>query len=97
MATDMVDPDISGMKFGQPYPNWEPVYKNGKSAIMPYDFGDPKGPPPYNYYLTYTLPGDPIHYKVELADGSNIERFPDSGVQAWYASDGSKPDPIAKS
>ena len=94
-GTDMVDPDISGMKFGQPYPNWEPVYKNGESAIMPYDFGDPNGPPPYNYYLTYTLPGDPVHYKIELADGSPIERFPDSGVQAWYASDGSKPDPIA--
>ncbi len=96
-GTDMVDPDPNGMKFGQPYPNWEPVYKNGESAIMPYDFGDPRGLPPYNYYLTYTLPGDPVHYKIELADGSNIERFPDSGVQAWYASDGSTPDPIENS
>jgi len=93
-STDMVDPDPNGMKFGQPYPNWKPVYKNGESAIMPYDFGDPRGLPPYNYYLTYTLPGDPTHYKVELADGSNIERFPDSGAPAWYAADGSTPDPI---
>jgi len=93
-STDMVDPDIGGMKYGQPYPNWEPVYQDGTSAIMPYEFGDPRGLPPYNYYLTYTLPGGTTHYKTEHLDGSYIARFPDSGKPAWYSPDGALPDPV---
>ena len=97
-STDMVDPDIGGMQFGQPYPNWEPIYKkDGTSAIMAYDFGDPRGNPPYNYFLTYTVPGDPVHYRIERQDGSFIERFPDSGKPAWYSPDGLDPDPMENS
>jgi len=97
VSTDMTDPSIPGLRFGQAYPNWNPQYSFGGSAIMPYDFGDPSGPPPHNYFATYTLPGDPMHYRIEAADGSYIERFPDSGRPAWYSPDGSTPDPVLNS
>lgn len=91
-STDWVSTKVDGMKYGQSYPNWEPVFKDGRSALMPYDFGDPQGNPPYNYYLTYLVAGDPTHYRIEL-NGSYLERFPDSGVAAWYSPQGIKPDP----
>ena len=93
VSTDWTAPSISGLMFGQAYPNWEPIYQNGESAIMPYDFGDPRGLPPYNYLASYKLPGDPTYYRVEAADGSYIERFPSSGFPAWFSDDGSSPDP----
>lgn len=91
-STDTADAIISGIRYGQPYNNWLPVYQNGYSAIAPYDFSE--GTPPYNYYLTYQLPGDPIHYLQEKRDGSYWQRFPDSNTPAWYSPDGSSPDPI---
>jgi hypothetical protein len=77
----------------QSYPNWWPVFQDGTSTIMPYDFNDPQGDPPYNYLLTYQLPGDPTWYKIETVNNSPLERFPDSDNPAWYAADGSRPDP----
>lgn len=91
-STDWVSTKVDGMKYGQMYPNWEPVFKDGRSALMPYEFGDPRGNPPYNYYLTYQVPDDPTHYRIEI-DGSYVERFPDSGVPAWYSAQGLPPDP----
>jgi len=91
-ATDWVAARVDGMKYGQAYPNWKTVFKNGTDAVAPYDFGDARGTPPYNYYLTYQLPGDPNHYRVET-DGKYIERFGDSGARAWYSPEGHKPDP----
>ena len=93
-STDMVSTKVDGMKYGQAYPNWEPVFKDGSSALMPYDFGSPRGNPPYNYYLTYQIPGDPTVYKIELADGSYLERFPDASTPVWSSEDGSPPDPV---
>ncbi|MBE0536419.1 MAG: PKD domain-containing protein, partial [Phycisphaerae bacterium] len=93
-SSDMVSTKIDGMKYGQSYPNWEPIFKNGSSALMPYDFGDPRGNPPYNYYLTYKIPGDPMVYKIELANGSLLERFPDASTPVWFSEDGSPPDPV---
>ncbi len=84
---------VSGMRRGQAYPYWWPVFQDGTSAIMPYDFGDPRGDPPYNYYLTYQVSGDPTHYKVETVNNSAIERFSDSRSDAWYSEDGSGPNP----
>jgi hypothetical protein len=75
----------------QSYPNWWPVYKDGASAIAPYDFNDPRGDPAYNYYLTYQVPGDPTRHKIEPVPNSALERFPDSGRPAWYAADGRAP------
>jgi len=83
---------ISGMRRGQAYPFWQPVFKDRTSAIMPYDFGDPRGDPPYNYYLTYQVPGDPTYYKVETVHNSAKERFADSERPAWYSPDGALPD-----
>jgi hypothetical protein len=77
----------------QSYPNWWPVFKDGTSAILPYDFNDPRGNPPYNYLLTYQVPGDPIRHKIEPVPNSALERFPGSGCPAWYSADGSAPDP----
>ena len=94
-STDMVSTKVDGMKYGQAYPNWEPVFKDGSTALMPYDFGSPRGNPPYNYYLTYQIPGDPTVYKIELADGSYLERFPDASTPVWFSEDGSPPDPVA--
>jgi len=93
-STDMVSTKVDGMKYGQAYPNWEPVFKDGSSALMPYDFGSQRGNPPYNYYLTYQIPGDPTVYKIELADGSYLERFPDASTPIWFSEDGSPPDPV---
>jgi len=99
ISTDMVASNIPGLIYSQSYPNWKPIYKNGKSAIMPYDFGDPNGPPPYNYYLTYKIPGDNTLYFIERPDGSFIERFASSRRPAWdwpYG-EGVPPDPNVES
>lgn len=77
----------------QSYPNWWPTFKDGTSGIMPLDFDDPRGAPPYNYYLTYQLPGDPTHYKIETVQNSALERFPGCDVPPWYSPDGSTPNP----
>jgi hypothetical protein len=71
------------------FPNWWPVFKDGTSAVMPYIHGDPQGDPPFNYYITYQVPGDPTFYKVR-----GLQRFPDSGKPAWDStSNGISPSP----
>ncbi len=92
-SSPIVHVNVSYMRTGQAYPHWWPIYKDGSSAIVPYDFGDPKGDPAYNYYPTYQLPGDPTHYKIETVRDSAISRFPDSRVPAWYDPNGNLPDP----
>jgi hypothetical protein len=77
----------------QSFPNWWPVFKDATSAVMPYDFNDPRGDPPYNYFLTYQLQGDPTWHRIETVRNSGVERFPGSDRPAWYAADGSAPDP----
>ncbi len=77
----------------QSYPNWWPVFKDGTSAVMPLDFDDPRGTPPFNYCLTYQVPGDPTWYKIESVENSALERFPGCDKPAWYSPDGSAPDP----
>jgi PKD repeat protein len=93
VGSDMYATDYAGMKYGQAYPNWELINKDGTSAIMPYDFSE--GTPPYNYYLTYTIPGDPIHYPLERPNGSWYDRFNGDGARTpiWYSPEGLKPDP----
>ncbi len=91
-SSDMVSVKVDGMQYGQAYPNWLPIYKDGTSGIMPYSFS--QGLPPYNYYLTYKVPGNPTVYKVELEDGKNLERFPDSATLAWFSPTGATPDPV---
>jgi len=92
-SSDMVSLKVDGVQYGQAYPNWLPVFKDGTSGIMPYTFSE--GVPPYNYYLTYRVPGDPTLYRVELEDGSYLQRFPDSATPAWHSSAGAEPDPTA--
>ena len=91
LSSPTVSLKVDGMIYGQKFPNWRPIYKDGTSAMMPYNFNE--GTPAYNYYVTYKLPGDSNAYKIELADGRNLERFSDSGVPAWYSPDGTPPDP----
>jgi PKD repeat protein len=93
ISSPMVSLKPDGMRYGQAYPNWQLINQDGSSAAMPYSFDE--GLPPYNYYITYKLPGDPTAYKVELSDGSNLQRFPDSGVPAWYSPTGAPPSPTA--
>ena len=81
------------MRTGHAFPDWWPEFQDGSSAIMPYNFNDPSVDPPYNYYLTYRIPGDPNLYKVEPVHDGAIERFPDSEKPAWYSPDGRSPDP----
>ncbi|HBG28289.1 MAG TPA: hypothetical protein DDX75_14480 [Phycisphaerales bacterium] len=87
-----VSVSVSGMRTGQAYPYWWPIYKDGTNAIMPYNFGDPNGPPAYNYYMTYQVPGDSNYYKVETVNKSAYERFSDCGKPAWYSISGAVPD-----
>jgi hypothetical protein len=84
---------IYGIIEHQSFPNWQPILEDGTSGIMPYDFGDPRGDPAYNFYLTYQVPGDPTHYRVETVANSALQRFPSSKRPAWYSPDGSAPDP----
>ncbi|HBG28290.1 MAG: hypothetical protein A2Y10_03400 [Planctomycetes bacterium GWF2_41_51] len=91
-GTPTVGVSAFGMRTGQAYPYWWPIYKDGASAIAPYDFNDPAGPPAYNYYLTYQVPGDPNHYKVETVAHGAMQRFADSGKPAWYSITGDVPD-----
>jgi PKD repeat protein len=90
-GSEAVSVKIDGMQIGQAYPNWQPIYKDGTRGLMPYDFSE--GTPAYNYYITYHMPGDSNSYRVELMNGSYIERFPDSSVPPWYSKSGAKPDP----
>ena len=83
--------NMDGMMYGQAYPNFRAIYKDGSSALMPYTANE--GTPTYNYYITYQVPGDSRWYRVERANGSYIQRFADSGKSAWYSSSGAKPDP----
>jgi PKD repeat protein len=91
-SSDTVSVKIDGVQYGQAYPNWLPIYKDGTNGIMPYTFSE--GLPPYNYYLTYRVPGDDTVYKVELADGTHLQRFPDSATPAWFSPAGALPDPV---
>lgn len=91
VSTPMVSVSISGLQTHQAYPNWLPVFSNGRNGVMPHTFSE--GTPPYNYYITYQVPGDPTHYRVELPNGSYLQRFPDSGVPAWYSPSGLAPNP----
>jgi hypothetical protein len=92
-SSPWINVSIYGLIEDQAYPNWWPIFKDGTTGIMPYDFGDPRGDPPYNYYLTYQVPGDPTYYKVETVHNSARERFSDSKRPAWYSPDGTSPDP----
>ncbi|MEM3035883.1 MAG: SGNH/GDSL hydrolase family protein, partial [Thermoplasmata archaeon] len=92
-SSPWVSVSVKGMIMGQAYPNWWPVFKDGTSGIMPYDFGDPRGDPPYNYYITYQVPGDKTFYKVETVRNSARVRFPDTDRPAWYSPTGLSPDP----
>ncbi|HUV42283.1 MAG TPA: hypothetical protein VMW23_10895, partial [Sedimentisphaerales bacterium] len=92
-STPWIHVDVSGMRNGQAYPYWWPIFKDGTSGIMPYNFNDPRGDPPYNYYLTYQPPGTNTYYKIETVRNSAVERFPDSGKPAWYSAAGQQPNP----
>jgi PKD repeat protein len=93
-SSPVVHVRLSGMRTGQAYPHWWPIYKDGTSAVMPYVWDDPDGDPAYNYYPTYQVPGDPKYYKIETVRNSAIERFPDCrGCPAWYDENGGVPDP----
>ena len=84
---------VRGMITSQAYPNWWPDFQDGTSGIMPYEFNDPRGNPPYNYYITYQMPGDPTYYKVEPVHNSAPERFSGSGATPWFSPDGAVPSP----
>ena len=79
-GTEFIAATAENVMYEAAYPNWRPRFKDGRSALAPYDFGDSRGNPPYNYYLTYQIPGDPTHYRIEWADGSYVQRFPGIGV-----------------
>jgi hypothetical protein len=92
-SSPWVGVSVRGMVESQAYPNWWPIFQDETDGIMPYEFHDPRGNPPYNYYITYRVPGDPSYFKVESSHNSAYERFPDSGAMPWYSPDGSPPDP----
>ena len=75
------------------FPDWLPIFRDGTNGILPFAFNDPRGNPPYNYYISYRIEGDPNLYKAESAKFGAIQRFPDSGKPAWFSPDGRAPDP----
>jgi PKD repeat protein len=95
-SSPWVSPQLHYLRTTQAFPHFWPVFKDGTSAIMPYVFGDPRGNPAYNYYVTYQVPGDPTYYKIIYSDNgidTAIVRFPNSGKSAWYSSTGATPNP----
>jgi PKD repeat protein len=92
ISTPILSVSISGLVGSQAYPNWQPIYQDGTDGRMPFGFNDPKGPPAYNYYITYQVPGDPTHYKIETSRYSALIRFPDAPVEPWYSPDGAEPN-----
>jgi PKD repeat protein len=93
LSSPWIGVSIRGMRESQAYPNWWPTFKDDTSAIAPYQFDDPYGDPPYNYYITYQIPGDSTHYKIETAGNGALERFAGCGRPAWYDAAGYAPDP----
>jgi len=93
MSSPWVNISINGLRTSQAFPSWWPIFKDKSSGLMPYDFGDIMGNPPYNYYIAYQIPGDPLYYKLETAHNTALERFSDSGRPAWFSPDGLPPDP----
>ncbi len=93
LSSPWMNVSLSGMRTSQAFPNWWPVFQDGTSGIMPYDFDDPRGDPPFNYYISYQIPGDSTYHKMESVNFGAIERFPDSGIPAWFSADGRLPDP----
>jgi PKD repeat protein len=93
VSSDWVHVSVRGMRTGQAYPFWWPIYQDGTSAMMPYTFNDPAGPPAYNYYISYQLPGDPTHYMVDTPRKGSIRRYWDTSVPAWFSSTGAAPNP----
>jgi PKD repeat protein/uncharacterized protein YdeI (BOF family) len=93
ISTPMFSVSVSGITGGQAYPNWKPIYQDGTDGKMPFGFNDPKGAPAYNYYITYQVPGDPTHHRIETGLYSALERFPDSQIEPWYSPTGTAPDP----
>ncbi|MEN6386379.1 MAG: hypothetical protein ABFD79_14440 [Phycisphaerales bacterium] len=87
MTPKWVAIDVKDFILYQAYPNWTTKFKDGSSSIMPYTFS--QGTPPYNYYITYKIGS--TYYKVETANRSAMQRFPDCGKSAWYSSSGAAP------
>lgn len=92
-SSPWISAQISDVIYHHQWSNWQPIFKDGTSGIMPYNVGDPRGNPPYNYYITYQVPGDPKYYKIESVRNSAPERFTRSRRPAWYSENGDKPDP----
>ena len=93
ISTPVIHPSLTALRNNHSFPYFWTLFKDGTSGIMPYEFGDPKGPPPHNYHLTYQVEGDPTHYRIASPNNSAIQRFPGMGASAWYSSAGNLPDP----
>jgi len=89
MTPKWVAIDVRDFILYQAYPNWWPRFSNGSSGIMPYTFS--QGTPPYNYYVSYKIGS--TYYKIETANRSAMQRFPDSGKSPWFSSSGAAPSP----
>jgi PKD repeat protein len=92
-SSKTISADIKYLRTKQAYPYFWPIFKDGTSGLMPYRFGDSSGAPPYNYYVSYHLPGSSTYYKVETVEGGAVERFYGSNVPAWFSSNGAAPSP----
>ena len=92
-SADWVAVSVRGMRTGQSYPYWWPIYQDGTSALMPYTFNDPAGDPAYNSYITYQVPGDPTYYKVQTSRNPAVVHYYDDDSEPWYSPTGAKPDP----
>jgi hypothetical protein len=92
-SSEFMNVNVWGLIHKEALPNWWPVFKDGSSAVAAYNFNDPQGEPPFNYYHTYQIPGDPTHYKTESARNGALERFPDSKASPWYSAVGNTPNP----
>ena len=80
ISSKFFDVSISGLR-SHFSPYWQPIFQDGESGIMPFGFLDPRGLPPYNYYITYKLNGN--RYRIESVHNSGVIRMIETDMPAW--------------
>ncbi|OHB58555.1 MAG: hypothetical protein A2Y07_05125 [Planctomycetes bacterium GWF2_50_10] len=91
-GSNNVSVKTEGMKYGQAYPNWKPIFQDGTSAMAPYTHEE--GVPAYNYMVSYRPPGETRFSRVQLEISKEyVARLNDTKCSAWFSATGALPDP----
>ena len=104
LSAPWVAVSTTGMRTGQAYPYWRPIYQDGSLGNLPYEIGETNANgslPPFNAYVTYpcSTPAPNSRCMVGEERLGAVERFPDArtadgdDIPAWFDPSGSEPNP----